>query len=124
MLYGVRPDLRDALARDGYVVRCYVPYGRDWFTYFLGCVRRLPGGLAPRRLTRVVRAALRRPPHPPSPSDEPKEAPPERRVSGRQTSRMYSAGYSATHLVSLRQCHPVSSVPDGPGERASAVGIV
>ena len=49
MLYGVRTDLQKELARDGYRVRCYVPYGGQWFPYFLGCVRRLPGG-AMRRL--------------------------------------------------------------------------
>jgi proline dehydrogenase len=49
MLYGVRPDLQKQLASEGYRVRCYVPYGGQWFPYFLGCVRRLPGG-ALRRL--------------------------------------------------------------------------
>ena len=37
MLYGVRTDLQDHLAREGYTVRCYVPYGRHWYWYFLGC---------------------------------------------------------------------------------------
>jgi proline dehydrogenase len=49
MLFGVRPDLQDALARDGHEVRCYVPYGSGWYEYFLGCLRRVPGG-ALRRL--------------------------------------------------------------------------
>lgn len=44
MLYGVRQDLQERLASEGYQVRCYVPYGGQWFPYFLGCVRRLPGG--------------------------------------------------------------------------------
>lgn len=44
MLYGVRPDLQDRLVREGYSVRCYVPYGGQWFEYVLGCVRRVPGG--------------------------------------------------------------------------------
>jgi proline dehydrogenase len=44
MLYGVRPDLQERLASEGHKVRCYVPYGGQWFPYFLGCVRRLPGG--------------------------------------------------------------------------------
>lgn len=34
MLYGIRPDLQEELARDGYRVRVYVPYGRDWYGYF------------------------------------------------------------------------------------------
>jgi proline dehydrogenase len=54
MLYGVRQDLQDELVRDGFLVRCYVPYGADWFVYFLGCVRRLPGGFARRIATRVA----------------------------------------------------------------------
>ena len=42
MLYGVRPDLRDRLVADGFVVRCYVPYGGNWYEYLLGCIRRSP----------------------------------------------------------------------------------
>ena len=38
------PDLQASLVRDGYMVRCYVPYGGQWYAYVLGCVRRLPGG--------------------------------------------------------------------------------
>jgi sugar transferase EpsL len=45
MLYGVRSDLRDRLVRDGHVVRCYVPYGGQWYEYVLGCIRRIPGGI-------------------------------------------------------------------------------
>lgn len=55
MLYGVRADLQDALVRDGFNVRLYVPYGGDWFVYFLGCVRRIPGGIARRIATRLGR---------------------------------------------------------------------
>ncbi len=43
MLYGVRRDLQDRLARAGHAVRCYVPYGGQWYAYFLGCVRRALG---------------------------------------------------------------------------------
>lgn len=35
MLYGVRRDLQRALAADGYPVRVYVPFGRDWYPYFM-----------------------------------------------------------------------------------------
>jgi len=45
MLYGVRRDLQERLVRQGYTVRCYVPYGRQWYGYFLGCARRVPGGV-------------------------------------------------------------------------------
>lgn len=44
MLFGVAGRLRDDLVREGYAVRCYVPYGRGWYEYFLGCARRVPGG--------------------------------------------------------------------------------
>lgn len=35
MLYGIRRDLQLALVREGYTVRVYVPYGREWFPYFM-----------------------------------------------------------------------------------------
>ena len=35
MLYGVRRDLQEQLARDGYNVRVYVPYGKQWYPYFM-----------------------------------------------------------------------------------------
>jgi proline dehydrogenase len=35
MLYGVRRDLQEKLAREGYGVRVYVPYGKTWYPYFM-----------------------------------------------------------------------------------------
>ena len=35
MLYGVRTDLQRRLVKDGYRLRIYIPYGRDWFPYFM-----------------------------------------------------------------------------------------
>jgi len=35
MLYGVRRDLQRRLAREGYKVRVYVPFGREWYPYFM-----------------------------------------------------------------------------------------
>jgi len=35
MLYGVRRDLQLRLAAEGYNVRCYVPYGTQWYPYFM-----------------------------------------------------------------------------------------
>lgn len=35
MLYGIRRDLVDRLNRDGYRVRVYVPYGIQWYPYFM-----------------------------------------------------------------------------------------
>jgi len=34
MLYGIRRDLQDSLAADGYNVRIYVPFGDAWYPYF------------------------------------------------------------------------------------------
>lgn len=34
MLYGIRRDLQKQLAQEGYRVRAYIPYGRDWYAYF------------------------------------------------------------------------------------------
>jgi proline dehydrogenase len=35
MLYGVRRDLQEQLVKAGYRVRIYVPYGREWYPYFM-----------------------------------------------------------------------------------------
>ena len=35
MLYGIRRDLQKLLARDGYNMRIYVPYGKHWYPYFM-----------------------------------------------------------------------------------------
>ena len=35
MLYGIRPRLQQQLAADGYRVRVYVPYGGQWYPYFM-----------------------------------------------------------------------------------------
>lgn len=35
MLYGIRNDLQRKLAREGYTVRVYVPYGTEWYPYFM-----------------------------------------------------------------------------------------
>ena len=53
MLYGVRRDLQTALAAEGYRVRVYVPFGREWFPYFM---RRL--GERPANVTFVLRNLL------------------------------------------------------------------
>jgi proline dehydrogenase len=33
MLYGIRRDLQKRLAREGYPVRVYIPYGTEWYPY-------------------------------------------------------------------------------------------
>lgn len=35
MLYGIRPKLQQDLARQGYQVRIYVPFGTDWYGYYM-----------------------------------------------------------------------------------------
>jgi proline dehydrogenase len=53
MLYGIRRDLQASLVRDGYRVRVYIPFGRQWFPYFM---RRL--GERPANVGFVLRAIL------------------------------------------------------------------
>jgi proline dehydrogenase len=35
MLYGIRRDLQASLAAEGFPVRVYIPFGREWFPYFM-----------------------------------------------------------------------------------------
>lgn len=35
MLYGIRSDLQKQLVKDGYNMRCYVPFGTQWYPYFM-----------------------------------------------------------------------------------------
>ena len=53
MLYGIRRDLQNSLHRQGYRVRVYVPFGREWFPYFM---RRL--GERPANIGFVIRGVL------------------------------------------------------------------
>lgn len=34
-LYGIRTELQERLVKEGYKVRIYVPFGTDWFGYFM-----------------------------------------------------------------------------------------
>ena len=45
MLYGVRRDLQHRLARDGYNVRIYVPYGKHWYPYFMRRLAERPANI-------------------------------------------------------------------------------
>jgi proline dehydrogenase len=54
MLFGIRRDLQTALVQDGFAVRVYVPFGREWFPYFM---RRL--GERPANAGFVIRSLLR-----------------------------------------------------------------
>jgi proline dehydrogenase len=35
MLYGVRRDLQTSLAKEGYGMRVYIPFGTEWYPYFM-----------------------------------------------------------------------------------------
>jgi proline dehydrogenase len=54
MLYGVRRDLQTRLVKAGYRVRVYIPFGREWFPYFM---RRL--GERPANVAFVLRSVFR-----------------------------------------------------------------
>jgi proline dehydrogenase len=54
MLYGIRRDLQARLVSQGYRLRLYVPYGTEWYPYFM---RRLAE--RPANVWFVLRNALR-----------------------------------------------------------------
>lgn len=45
MLYGVRRDLQERLARRGYRMRVYIPYGSDWYAYLMRRLAERPANL-------------------------------------------------------------------------------
>jgi proline dehydrogenase len=45
MLYGIRTDLQRRLVNGGYRVRIYIPYGRDWFPYFMRRLAERPANI-------------------------------------------------------------------------------
>ena len=45
MLYGIRRDLQRELAAEGYPVRVYVPYGTEWYPYFMRRLAERPANL-------------------------------------------------------------------------------
>jgi proline dehydrogenase len=45
MLYGIRTDLQSRLVRQGYRVRVYIPFGKDWFPYFMRRLAERPANL-------------------------------------------------------------------------------
>src|SRR6201997_1465464 len=54
MLYGIRRDLQQSLVRDGWRMRVYVPFGTEWYPYFM---RRL--GERPANVFFIARNMLR-----------------------------------------------------------------
>jgi proline dehydrogenase len=45
MLHGIRRDLQEGLAAEGYRVRVYVPYGTAWYPYFVRRLAERPANL-------------------------------------------------------------------------------
>jgi proline dehydrogenase len=45
MLYGIRRDLQDGLLDAGYTVRVYVPFGQEWYPYFMRRLAERPANL-------------------------------------------------------------------------------
>jgi proline dehydrogenase len=46
MLYGIRRDLQESLVREGYRVRCYVPFGTQWYPYLMRRLAERPANVA------------------------------------------------------------------------------
>jgi proline dehydrogenase len=46
MLYGVRRDLQDALAADGWRIRVYIPFGTQWYPYLMRRLAERPANIA------------------------------------------------------------------------------
>src|SRR5580704_7522182 len=46
MLYGIRRDLQAALVNEGYRLRVYIPFGREWFPYFMRRLGERPANVA------------------------------------------------------------------------------
>ncbi|WP_062514195.1 proline dehydrogenase family protein [Halobacillus sp. KGW1] len=46
MLYGIRVDRQEELVKEGYKVRVYVPYGNDWYGYFMRRLAERPANVA------------------------------------------------------------------------------
>ncbi|MCC9023174.1 proline dehydrogenase family protein [Bacillus nakamurai] len=46
MLYGIRTERQKELAAEGYRMRVYVPYGTDWYSYFMRRIAERPANAA------------------------------------------------------------------------------
>jgi proline dehydrogenase len=68
LLYGVRRDLQASLLAQGHRVRIYIPFGREWFPYFMRRLGERPANIASvlrslrdERRTKNVERRARRP---------------------------------------------------------------
>ena len=46
MLYGIRNERQLELVKEGYKMRVYVPYGNDWYGYFMRRLAERPANVA------------------------------------------------------------------------------
>ncbi|GGF32349.1 proline dehydrogenase [Halobacillus andaensis] len=46
MLYGIRVERQEELVKEGYKMRVYVPYGTDWYGYFMRRLAERPANVA------------------------------------------------------------------------------
>ncbi len=46
MLYGIRTERQEELVKEGYTMRVYVPYGTDWYGYFMRRLAERPANVA------------------------------------------------------------------------------
>jgi len=45
MLYGIRRDLQQKLAREGWRMRVYIPFGTEWYPYLMRRLAERPANL-------------------------------------------------------------------------------
>ena len=46
MLHGIRRDLQAAIVGEGHRMRIYIPFGREWFPYFMRRLGERPANVA------------------------------------------------------------------------------
>ncbi|MDX7989734.1 proline dehydrogenase, partial [Xenorhabdus sp. 12] len=46
MLFGIRKERQLELVKEGYKMRVYVPYGNDWYGYFMRRLAERPANVA------------------------------------------------------------------------------
>ena len=59
MLYGIRRDLQEQLARDGYRIRVYIPFGTQWYPYLMRRLAERPANIV-FILGNVIKEGVRR----------------------------------------------------------------
>ena len=45
MLYGIRRDLQEALVKEGWGMRVYIPFGTEWYPYLMRRLAERPANL-------------------------------------------------------------------------------